>query len=347
MTTILQRVCWNTDSWKKPSHETIDSGNPGKHGYGNEEWNFCTTDKLDGNVYGWLHWRAKRFTDESFQILFWSINRRREWVLVGAYLEASLAAEDELRTLRFFFEKEGISKRRLFEALSVVSPDQRDYVRKHPPTDPNDLRFKCPVDKVVIFQPQIPYSAMPKRFRSKNARFTNPIIFKESMETLLPSALNKPHPSRHYVMNPLVEEVYPRATSASLSIIIPRHKELCNKFIRWLDRTGRKVVGREKDRVDVEFEDRLNYCRAELKVCYGMTPKSAIREALGQLLEYNYYGWRVPADRWLIVLDSAPSENDMKYVHTLREKKDLPLQLWWRSGRDFVDTPTSTRRSTC
>jgi len=54
MTTILQRVCWNTDSWKKPSGETIDSGNPGKRGYGSEEWNFCTADELDGSVFGWL-----------------------------------------------------------------------------------------------------------------------------------------------------------------------------------------------------------------------------------------------------------------------------------------------------
>ncbi len=336
MTTILQRVCWNTDSWKKPSGETIDSGNPGKRGYGNEEWNFCTTDKLDGSVFGWLYWPAKQFREKNFQILFWTINPRREWVLVGAYLDASLATDEELRKLRSFFEKTGISRRRLYEALSVVGARQRAYVRKHPPTKPRDLKFKCPIGKVRIFQPQIPYRAMPERFRSKNPRFKNPTIFQESIERLVPAAFSEPHPSQYYVAHPLLEEVYPRATPASLKIITPRHKELCNEFIRWLDRAGHKVVGREKDQVDVEFKDGLHLCRAELKVCYGMTPTFAIREALGQLLEYNYYGWRIPANRWLIVLDSTPSEHDRKYVRRLSKRKNLPLQLWWRSGSEFI-----------
>lgn len=99
-------------------------------------------------------------------------------------------------------------------------------------------------------------------------------------------------------------------------------------------------MGREKDQVDVEFKDGSKLCRAELKVCYGMTPTFAIREALGQLLEYNYYGWRFPADLWFIVLDSAPSEYDRKYVHRLSERKNLPLQLWWKSGSGFVNVPS-------
>jgi len=214
-----------------------------------------------------------------------------------------------LRRLRALFEKAGVSNRRLSEA----------------------------VGEVRIFQPQIPYRAMPERFRSKNPRFKNPTIFEESIERLLPAAFGKPHPSQYYVAHPLVEEVYPRATPASLKIITPRHKELCNEFIRWLDREGRWVVGREKGRVDVEFKDGSIFCRAELKVCYGMTPTFAIREALGQLLEYNYYGWRIPADRWLIVLDSAPTEHDREYVRRLSKRKNLPLQLRWRSGSNFVN----------
>jgi hypothetical protein len=87
----------------------------------------------------------------------------------------------------------------------------------------------------------------------------------------------------------------------------------------------------------VEFRDGRSLCRAELKACYGMTTTLAIREALGQLLEYNYYGWRSPAHRWFIVLDSPPSEQDMKYVRTLASKKLLPLFLCWKSRDEFID----------
>jgi hypothetical protein len=118
-------------------------------------------------------------------------------------------------------------------------------------------------------------------------------------------------------------------------MIVPRHKELCNKFISWLDSTGRVVLGREKNRVDVEFRDGKSFCRAELKTCYNMTTTLAIRDALGQLLEYNYYGWRTPADRWFIVLDSIPSGEDVKYVRNLSKKKRLPLFLCWKSENGF------------
>ena len=120
-------------------------------------------------------------------------------------------------------------------------------------------------------------------------------------------------------------------------MIIPRHKKLCNEFISWLNSTDRAVLALEKDRVDVEFKDGTTLCRAELKTCYGMTTTLAIREALGQLLEYNYYGWRTPADRWFIVLDSSPSKEDVKYLQTLSGKKRLPLFLCWRSAKGFEE----------
>jgi hypothetical protein len=98
-------------------------------------------------------------------------------------------------------------------------------------------------------------------------------------------------------------------------------------------------MGREKDRVDVEFKDRQLRCRAELKVCYGMATTMAIREAMGQLLEYNYYDWRTPADRWCIVLDQEPSDEDVKYIGTLSNKKRLPLVLCWKSRDGFNRVP--------
>jgi hypothetical protein len=343
VTTVLQRVCWNTDAWRKASGETVDSGNPGKHGYGNEEWNFCTEDALDGNVFGWLYWPAKKFTGKHFQILFWTIRPpMKDWILVGAYHDASLATQNDLRKLGSFFRQEKIGKRRLAEVLSAVErPDHKRYAKKHPPTNAKDLKFKCPKNKVEIFQPYYSYKVLPKKFQSKNPRFKNPTIFEESISTLLKDAGKKFRARKDYVADPLVEDVYPRATAASLKVIVPRHKKLCNDFIGWLDDTGRKVLGREKNRVDVEFKDGSNFCRAELKTCYGITPRFALREALGQLLEYNYYGWRTTADRWFIVLDLPPSEHDLEYVRTLSMKKKLPLVLCWKSGTEFVEAPSS------
>ena len=186
-----------------------------------------------------------------------------------------------------------------------------------------------------------PYRVLPKKLQGKNvgARFTNPTLLTKRIIVSSRIVAGKSGPSLKYVSNPLLEDVYPRATPASIKMIVPRHKKLCNKFISWLNSTGRAVLSWEKDRVDVEFRDGTGLCRAELKTCYGMTTTLAIREALGQLLEYNYYGWRAPADRWFIVLDSPPSKEDVKYLQTLRGKKRLPLFLCWQSDKDFKQIP--------
>jgi hypothetical protein len=74
-----------------------------------------------------------------------------------------------------------------------------------------------------------------------------------------------------------------------------------------------------------------------------MKTTHGIREALGQLLEYNYYGWRIPADQWYVVLDTAPTEGDIQYLRKLAREKSLPLSLCWRVEGDFrVELLTDT-----
>ncbi len=140
MTTVLQRVCWNIDSWTKPSGETVDSGNPGKHGFGNEEWNFCKEDKFGGYVFGWLHWSGKKVASEHFEILFWTIRppekseKKKEWLLVGAYHDASLATEQDLEDLDSYFAKKRVYDRRKNEVRDVLRrPDQLKHLKSHPP----------------------------------------------------------------------------------------------------------------------------------------------------------------------------------------------------------------------
>jgi hypothetical protein len=338
MITVLQRVCWNSRSWKLPSGETFDSGNPGKIGFGNEEWNFCKEDSFEGNVFGWLYWSATKFSGEHFRILFWTIPpSRKDRLLVGAYHDASLATKAELLRLRSDFSRRGVGRRRREEAIDAVLRSGKNIAENSiRPASAIGLKFKCPERGVEIFHP---YRILPKRLQGKkvkvSTRFKNPALLDSSTTELLLGSPGKFAKQQHYLLSPLLEEVYPRATPASLKIITPKHKELSNLFVRWVASTGRQVIGREKNRVDVEFRDGRMLCRAELKVCYGMATTAAIREAMGQLLEYNYYGWRAPADRWFIVLDSEPSNEDVKYVRTLSSEKRLPLVLSWKSGDGF------------
>ena len=135
---------------------------------------------------------------------------------------------------------------------------------------------------------------------------------------------------------PLAEDAYRRATARSLRLIFPRHKALSNRFADWLRLKGFSKVRQEKGPVDVEFNHLGELCRAELKVCYGISSTHAVREALGQLLEYNYYGSREPASRWLILIDQVPTSEDKKYIERLRTRLRLPVYLGWEENRGFT-----------
>jgi hypothetical protein len=138
---------------------------------------------------------------------------------------------------------------------------------------------------------------------------------------------------------PLVEDAYYRETPARLKVIVPRHNKLSNDFCRWLEKEHKIGATQEKQRVDIRFKMRRLAVLAELKICFGVGTTRSIREALGQLLEYNHYVMRKPADEWLIVLDDEPSESDRRYIGVLRERRTLPITLGWRSKVGFSFHP--------
>lgn len=132
---------------------------------------------------------------------------------------------------------------------------------------------------------------------------------------------------------------YLRATKAQLKYIEPEHNKLALRFYKWLQEKGYGEIEFEKSRVDIEFKEDGQLCRAELKVCRSLSTTKALREALGQLLEYNFYGERKQASRWYVVLDSKPSKEDREYVDRLRRSElRLPLMLCWQDGMGFAHT---------
>lgn len=141
--------------------------------------------------------------------------------------------------------------------------------------------------------------------------------------------------SRQSHRDSLIEEAYYRESKAVLKIIVPRHNKLSNSFVRWLKAEHGISAVQEHDRIDIQFKVRGQSHIAELKVCFGVDARQSIREALGQLCEYNHYPMRRCADVWLIVLDEAPSESDRTFIETLQDKRGLPLVIGWQSERGF------------
>jgi len=137
----------------------------------------------------------------------------------------------------------------------------------------------------------------------------------------------------------LVEDAYYRESPARLKVIVPRHNTLSNRFVKWLKKEWQVAAVQEQGRVDILFKLKGKSCLAELKICFGVGQTKSIREALGQLLEYNHYPRRLPADVWLIVLDEEPATDDFDFIESLRKKWSLPIVIGWHYNDDFQFTP--------
>ncbi|HXB62530.1 MAG TPA: hypothetical protein VNU94_06740 [Acidobacteriaceae bacterium] len=134
----------------------------------------------------------------------------------------------------------------------------------------------------------------------------------------------------------LDDTAYRRETPASDRNIKRLHATLSNRFRAWLNNSHGIAAQQEKRRVDVGFSHNGKTHRAELKICYGGETRASIREALGQIFEYNLYPPRTSADSWLIVLDTKPSTEDIAYLEALRQQFQLPLSLVWATDNGFI-----------
>jgi len=135
---------------------------------------------------------------------------------------------------------------------------------------------------------------------------------------------------------------YPRYTPAAQRWICREHVALSNHFKIWLENTHGIQAVQERKQIDATFEIGGSRFLAEFKIAYLGKTKRAIREALGQILEYNFYPPRVRHDQWLLILDTAPCEEDMEFVHRLREKLGFPLTVGWKTDSAFIfDNPVS------
>lgn len=138
-----------------------------------------------------------------------------------------------------------------------------------------------------------------------------------------------------------LEESYPRATPATVRMILPRHRSLSRQFQRWLA-SEHGISGRAEQRqIDMVFNVGKSPAMAEFKIAYDGNTKAAMREALGQILEYNHYPGRSLTTAWFLVVDQKPCEDDRSFVNSLRASWRCPIYLGWQHGTGFNFFPKS------
>jgi hypothetical protein len=339
MLSILNRMVWNTRYWQKPTFASVDGGFPSESGYGHEEWNFQTEDAVDGFVYGYLYYRPPEYRlSETFHITFFSVEpHSRRNLIVGVYGRAVPTTEQDAARADSEFERRRIYERRATE-LSEVSGGRVKYadalaeIRQS--VRERWMAFRCPVKHVQLLDTPVDVDAIVKRKVSMH--FTKP-TFIDGFDTSI-SALRDQAKSRNN--RTLFEDSYFRETPESRKLIRRKHSKLSNQFVAWLRTKGCQNILQEDDAVDIQFQFRGHHYLAELKITYAAPASKSIREALGQLLEYNFYPRRIAFQKWMIVIDREPSSDDLAFAETLRKRCNFPLCICWPIKAGFEVRPS-------
>lgn len=341
---MLQRMCWNSRGWRLPTGNSSDGGYPSETGYGHEEWNFQFDDTFKGNLYGYTYYQPPDSTlaeaKGHFKIGFWSRHPGTGLkLLVGIYHDAMIVSENESKILYEFFESKGIFNRRAEELLDVAKhlSESKAHAEVRNAVKKRWIHWKCPIKEVEFFSQYLQLADVVNG-KTVGSYFTNPTFIDAKFLTgSTKGARSVLTPVGKKVRQSLLaEDAYYRESARNLRVIIPRHNKLSNQFCQWLKSVGISSPVQEQNQVDASFHTAKGSYLAELKVCYGVGTTKAIREALGQLLEYNFYSWRTPAKHWVIILDEEPSKTDIEYIRRIVSKLSLPIRLGWKSGNAFT-----------
>ena len=95
-------------------------------------------------------------------------------------------------------------------------------------------------------------------------------------------------------------------------------------MVKFLKRKGYTDVVTDKEFVDIHVIDpQGKKIYFELKT--ADTVKLSIRQALGQLLEYNHYPNKNNADKLIIVTSLEITQQDMQYLVGMRNRYNIPI----------------------
>jgi hypothetical protein len=337
-TTLLQRLCWNSNTWRGPTGDSYQKEDSyvGQNGFGHEEWNLNTADLIDGNVYGYTYYNPPAHGAAPlgpYDLYFFAISPHKERFLVGAYRSAWFLDQEDRRLLKTRLEGSPYLVHRAKELVALGLPhlQTEDDAMRILLTD-FALNVRTAPDQVVTISP-------PRLLRSADIggrdprhlnRYTKPLFIDRAPvgESPRPAASAR---LPEEVDRELLEDAYVRFTPAQRRVIERRHNVLSNRFRTWLGQVGATEIVPESARVDVRCAYSGHSYLFELKTSYRLSTRHALREALGQILEYALYPGRAPCDRLAIVVDAVPSASDIEWFHHL-VTLGVAVELFWLLG---------------
>lgn len=327
----LSRICFNSQGWRRPTGEArlLELSNPPsfsrRFGYGHEEWLFRFDWQIDGWQYGFLQ----------------GVNDSR----------STVAGMDEAVDVTLYTCEPGGKRRYVAKILDLecLSFAQSDAI--HAQFSANGWLDEMHADILavdgdltVLGNPEWVSGMINVRFRQENVRWYEKDTYAQDGEYVLNLNRYQFNEIRNDDQIPQIDRnsrgrsgrqdapnqtPFYRSGSAG-KLCTPEHGLIQAKLLEELKAEYPNTeISCEKDFVDITVETRDERILYEIKS--DLVPRTVLRLAIGQLLEYGFYYSALEADahrkvRLVAVGRKSLSAPDQAYLECLQQKFNLPLE---------------------
>ncbi len=320
----ITRITFNSQNWQRPSGDARKNEAPNtyahKNGFGHEEWLFRSEWKIGGWRYAFMQGvndsrRKLLEANKPVDISLFTIEPDKRRRLVATIKAVECLDDRQAEAALKIFKKNGWFKTMLEEIKSV---NGNVSALNNSPETSNVLNIRFRSENVISYHDEFISEDDPIAGLNRYMLYD---FAKLERKAGTSSMRRRKEASSGVVRG----KVFRRATEAVE--YDPKHIFLQAKLIAELKKEfpGARIVP-EEDFIDVSVQTETELILYEIKS--DLEPRTVIRQALGQILEYAFHSPRerkLPV-RLFIVGRNAPSPEDQKYLNLLKAKFSLPLE---------------------
>src|SRR5665213_1210153 len=321
----LARISYNSSEWRRPTGEarnleaeTFNSEN----GFGFEDWLFRSELQIDGWRYAFIQGANKekwRNSKKPIDLTLYAIDPKERYRFVANIYALECLTDEQAKAALDVFRQNGLLDMMRHEVEEIQGNVQAIEDSQWSPY-PLNIRFR---QQNLDFFPKDCYMDDPwlkNRHRYQFYDFSPEDVAR--VEPQIENALRGRHGSQ---IAPTVRSFFRRGSRGIE--YTPEHRMMQGRLLGELQKTfGSNCVKLEQNFIDATVRTDTEIILYEIKT--DLEPRTVIRNALGQILEYAYHPLRkhdLPV-RLVIIGRCEMEQEDEISLNILKERFSLPLE---------------------
>lgn len=320
MKQYLARVCWNTSGWEFPSGDARNferKSHVKRYGFGHEEWLFNLTWKIDGWHYSFLQPVNASFRNQKGKTLDLLLYTHPPRPIGRSYVARIsecqiLTIEESEYALKEYRQRGWLEQ--MIEDVDAIKGNSN--ILKNIDQPHNVINIKYKIDDLLRYDEKQPVNE--DDYLCKLNRYRLVEIKNEIKEKIVPES-----EGTHKLRPTNIKEFFVSGRRSSN----PNHNRLQNRLFELLsEKYGDQHVHMEVRGVDIRVNHPDLYAFLEVKSVGD--PRLAIRDAIGQLLEYAYLKkWNETiTPKLCIAAPGKPNDTIYQYLKLIRDQFNINIE---------------------